>query len=441
MSEEAEREGNEQRGRLARGRYRTDVPDSPSLERAQAREVEGDVEHLHGPRRVGYGREELVVLVLVRNGSAYVESFVEHYLSLGAKHIVFLDNGSTDNTIDTLKVYDDVTVLRTGLPYKRYNIAFKRYLIERFGRDRWTLSVDVDELFDYPFSGVVGIGDLLGYLNENAYTAVVSHMLDMFPGRPLREDDPRAGGGGLKESYRFYDISDVRSRPYSDIGDVGNVLGNEEIELLWGGVHRRVFGGSPLLTKHPLVFLDGRLKPMDLSDHWAGNARVADFTGLLLHYKLVDGIYGQVRHEIAERRDLNLGGKYDKYSGVLQESPNLLIKNAASKELGSVNDLVGTHLVTVSRRYMKLVDSLDGERPERLLDAFFNARAGASAMREELEFTRRRRRIAEDHLKAITASRSWKALTALGRVRAWARGVLGRLRSRESGEGTGGVSG
>ena len=136
MSEEAEREGNEQRGRLARGRYRTDVPDSPSLERAQAREVEGDVEHLHGPRRVGYGREELVVLVLVRNGSAYVESFVEHYLSLGAKHIVFLDNGSTDNTIDTLKVYDDVTVLRTGLPYKRYNIAFKRYLIERFGRDR-----------------------------------------------------------------------------------------------------------------------------------------------------------------------------------------------------------------------------------------------------------------------------------------------------------------
>lgn len=433
MAGEAEREVNDQRGRLARGRYRTDVPDSPSLERAQAREVERSVEHLQGPERVPYGMDELVVLVLVRNGIAHVESSIEHHFSLGARHMVFLDNGSTDGTIEALKGHADVSVLRTELPYKEYNIAFKRYLIERFGQDRWTLSVDVDELFDYPFSDVVGLKSLLGYLNENDYTAVVSHMLDMFPGRPLREESLRAEEGGQKDSYRFYDISDVRARPYSEVGEIGNVLGNREIELLWGGVHRRIFGGSPLLTKHPLVFLDGRLKPMDLSDHWAGNARVADFTGLLLHYKLVDGIYGKVRREIEERRDLNLGGKYDNYSGVLRETPNLLIRNEASRELGSVNELVGTHLVTVSRRYMRLVDSLDGERPEMLLGAFFDAKAEASALRGELEFTRRRRRIAEDHLGAITASRGWKALAALGRVRTGAGGILGRLRSGRAG--------
>ena len=431
MAGEAGREDTERRGRLARGRYRTDVPDSPSLERAQAREVEDEVEHLHGPERVRYGRDELVVLILVRNGGAHVASSVEHYRALGARHLVFLDNGSTDGTVETLKGYEDVTVLRTGLPYKQYNIAFKRYLIERFGRDRWTLSVDVDELFDYPFSDVVRIKALLGYLNENAYTAVVSHMLDMFPGRPLREYGPPAEEAGLKDSYRFYDISDVRTRPYSEVGEIGNVLGNEEIELLWGGVHRRVFGGSPLLTKHPLVFLDDRLKPMDLSDHWAGNARVADFTGLLLHYKLIDGIHAQVRREVDERRDLNLGGKYDRYSGVLREAPGLLIKNASSRELGSVNDLVGTNLVTVSRRYMKLVDKLDENRPQRLLDAFFNAGSEAAALREELEFTRRRRRIAEDHLRAVTTSRSWKTLAALGRARAGARGALDRIRSRK----------
>ncbi len=435
MAAEAGREDNEQRGRLARGRYRIDVPDSPALERAQAREVERDVEHLHGPEQVPYGRDELVVLVLVRNGRAYVDPFVEHYFSLGAKHIVFLDNGSTDGTVETLRAYDRVTVLGTGLPYKRYNIAFKRYLIERFGRGRWTLSVDVDELFDYPFSDVVGLEALLGYLNDNTYTAVVAHMLDMFPGRPLRKDGPPVGEGGLKESYRFYDISDVRSRPYSEVGDIGNVLGNQEIKLLWGGVHRRVFGGSPLLTKHPLLFLDDRLKPMDLSDHWAGNARVADFTGLLLHYKLVDGLYGQVRREMDERRDLNLGGKYDKYSGVLQGTPNLLIKNDASRELTSVNDLVGTHLTTVSRSYMKFADGLDGDRPTKLLDAFFGARAEVSALREELQFTRRRKLAAEEHLRAITASRSWRILTALGRVRTGAQSALDRLRPGKPGRG------
>ena len=126
--------------------------------------MEHNVEHLYGPETVDYESDELVVLVLLRNGRPYIKAFIEHYLSLGAKHIVFLDNGSTDGTVEALKGYDNVTVLRSMLPYKRYNVAMKRYLIERFGRGRWTLSVDMDELFDYPYSDVVSLRSLLRYL-------------------------------------------------------------------------------------------------------------------------------------------------------------------------------------------------------------------------------------------------------------------------------------
>src|SRR5215217_5195434 len=170
------------------------------------------IEHLYGPEEVPYEEDELVLVCLVRNGRPYVNSFVEHHTSLGIKHLFFLDNGSTDGTIEALKEYDNVSVLHTGLPFKRYETSVRKYLVERFGKKgRWCLYVDIDELFDYPYSDVVGLGSLLGYLNERSYTAVVAQMLDMFPEEPLSGS---SGAGNppdepLKERHRFYDVSNI----------------------------------------------------------------------------------------------------------------------------------------------------------------------------------------------------------------------------------------
>jgi hypothetical protein len=450
----AEVDNREIPNRVARGRHRLDVPDNPLMERVLRWILEHNVEHVHGPREVDYGIDELVVLVLLRNGRPYIKPFIEHYFSLGVKHIVFLDNGSTDGTVEALQNYENVTVLRSRLPFKKYNITLKQYLVERFGRGRWTLNADIDELFEYPYSDVVSLKALLRYLNDNFYTAVVTYMLDMFPETLLSADSPATDYESLKELHRFYDISDVRTLDYSQVGDIGNVVANEWIEILQGGVMQRVFGTSPLLTKHPLIFLDDRLTPHDLSDHWVGNARIADFTALFLHYKLSANLYGLVRREIEERRYNNLHGKYDKIHKVLAEAPNLLMRNDTSKELKSVNELVGTRFVSVSKRYMRFVENeaqRDGHyseesRSERLAEAFFNARAEVAAygrktseLQQELKKLRaesrrkraalNRARNAEMQIEAIQASRSWKTLTVLKRIRIRAGDLLGQLRN------------
>lgn len=437
------------RNRFGRGRGRPDVPDGPLGEDAQRWVLKHNVEHLHGPEELDYGADELVVLVQLYNGKPYLRALLEYYFSLGAKHVAFLDNGSTDGSVEFLKDYDDVTVLRTGVPYKTYNVAIKRYLVERFGRGRWTLSVDQDELFDYPYSDVVSLKSLLGYLSENSYTAVVAYMLDMFPER-ISEDYSLTENLSLEElkgTNRFYDISGITRESYHDVGEIGNVLANEEIEVLRGGVREEVFNVRPMLTKHPLVFLDDELRPMDQSDHWAGNARVADFTGVLLHYKLSNSLYETVRQEIRDRRQLNRQkDRYGEYFKVLDKNPDLVLKSDTSKELGSVNELVGTAFVNVSRQYMRFVegeeqrkgDRLEGIGSERMLEPFFNARAEATVYRaaareareearEAREQARRqqaqtreageRTKRAEAQIQAIQSSRSWKILTGLGRLK------------------------
>jgi glycosyltransferase involved in cell wall biosynthesis len=450
----AEVDGQEVRDKISRGRQRLDVPDSPFMERVLKWLLEHNVEHLHGPGKLEYDIDELVVLVLLRNGRAYIKPFIEHYFSLGIKHIVFLDNGSTDGTVETLQRYENVTVLRTRVPYKKYNITMKQYLVERFGRDRWTLSVDIDELFEYPYSDVVSLKALLRYLNEHSYTAVVTYMLDMFPETLLpASEDLSTEYEDLKEVYRFYEISDVRTWDYNEGGDIGNVVSNEEIEILQGGVQQRLFGIGPLLMKHPLVFLDEKLKPHDMSDHWAGNARIADFTALFLHYKLSANLYELVRREIEERRYTNLHGKYDRYYKVLTQAPSLLMRNDTSKELKSVNELVGTRFVSVSKQYMSFVENearrnghySEESRSERLSEAFFNARAEVAAYGQktrelqlelkELRAEARRKRAAlnrarnaEMQIKAIQSSRSWKILTVFKCIRIRVREMLGPLR-------------
>src|SRR5215208_8387632 len=172
-----------------------------------------EVEHVQGAEEIPYKKDELVVLCLVRDGEPWVRSFAEHYFSLGAKHIVFLDNDSTDDTVSVASEYDDVTVLRTKLPFGSGVVEgtagetlMRRYLIERFGRNRWSLCVDIDELFDYPYSDIIVLDSLLGYLNSKSYTAVIAHMLDMFPESALLRDT-REVVEDLKEEHRFYDIS------------------------------------------------------------------------------------------------------------------------------------------------------------------------------------------------------------------------------------------
>ena len=145
------------------------------------------ISHIHGLPQVNYAADELLVACVVRNGESYVHAFMGHYSKLGVKHFVFLDNGSTDATVERLRIYHNVTVLQTSAEYRYYENTMKRYLLQRFARGRWCLCADIDELFDYPSSKTVSLALLLRYLSAHNYNAVVTQMLDMIPDAPLQK--------------------------------------------------------------------------------------------------------------------------------------------------------------------------------------------------------------------------------------------------------------
>ncbi len=285
-----------------------------------------------------------IVLCLVRNAGHFIPAFFDHYLGLGFEEFVFFDNGSTDSTLDLLSIHPGVTILTTPAPYSVYQRAMQHYLVAKFGRGRWSLSVDVDEHFDFPGSDSQSLVDFTGSLEAKGWNAVVAHQLDMFGDVDLTSESRELN----TEEYCYYSLDEIVRASYASIlaQRVGPIPKNDgEQEFLLGGVRRAVFGGMPWLSKTPLVFFRPPMQPM-LETHFVANAVLAGVSCVLYHYKLVSGLLSQVE-EATQRRHYQNMLIYDHAAKTLKSNPNgiNLAKHVSSKKiLTSISDLSGTLL-------------------------------------------------------------------------------------------------
>jgi len=307
------------------------------------------VRHIAGPKSIDYSLDELLAICVVRNGSPHIKQYIEHHFKMGVRHIVFLDNGSTDDTIAIASSYSDVTVLRTDCPYQFYENVMKRYLIKRFSKNRWNLCVDIDERFDYPYSNELPLKSLLAYLNRHSYTAVVTHMLDLFSSNPTDErqwnqDQP------VEDICNFYDISDIEKADYR-----WGTLSNRDVKMHFGGIRRTLFGTRNGLTKAAMVFLDEEIEPFFLWHH-AKNSRLAAFTCLRRHYPFAGAFYEKVVEAVETGRYGSFTTReYQKYLQGLSQDPPPCKKLETARKYGNVNALVDEGFLVVSEEYRKEV--------------------------------------------------------------------------------------
>jgi hypothetical protein len=315
----------------------------------------GNIQHVHGPRQVDCGPHEFVVLSIGRDAAPWIDAFVDHHLGLGAKHIFFLDNASDDGTAELASRHSRVSVFRTSLSFKRYEVGLRRWMVRTFGHRRWSLYCDVDELFDYPLSDKLPMAGLLRYLEHHRYKALTGQMLDFFSDRPFSELVAQPGDD-LKDKYRYYDLTDlVPTRQVYWIRD-GDVQ-QPDIACYFGGIRKRFFGDDCLLlTKHPLVFADRSVGVYKYDGHFMSGARVADISAVLLHYKYIGSLPARVRKTVEGGWHNKVEALYGGLSAVLQKTPDLCLKLDSARQLGSVNELVDQGFLTVSGPYRDWVE-------------------------------------------------------------------------------------
>lgn len=261
-------------------------------ERRRRARFAASLRHLHGPRRLETAQGDVVAIVLVRNGSYYLDAFFDHYRSLGIRHFAFIDNGSTDDTLDRLAARTDCVVDQCTLPLSRYEDLIRAYPADTYGRDRWCLYVDMDEILDFEGAATHGIRALTSYMEAKGHTAMVAQMLEMFPKAPLAQTAHLPYDRVLRE-FIYYDIGSVTRYDYHSpeipfsalLRD--NRLSSEAVKFRFGGVRGKVFGENCCLTKHPLIFNGPGVRPAP-HPHLSMGVTVSDVTPVIQHYKFAN---------------------------------------------------------------------------------------------------------------------------------------------------------
>jgi len=331
-------------------------------------------ETLHGPCYVSVDPTEAVVLCVVKDGGNLAGAFIEHYLSIGFKHIFFLDNGSTDNTVSIIKGYSNTTVVRSLKPFCKYYVVFKNYLIQEFGNSKWCLVADIDEFLQLPLER--SLKKTLNYLNTNNYDIVCTQMLDMFSkdGIALQERCNRWSLAQLKDIFCYYDLSGISQRPYVRSFQSNIPAG---LMFLYGGIRKTIFGRNCFLTKEALFYVHDRpslglwrlltqLRYLQSSHLLMStpftSLRLADFSALFIHYKFIDSFYASTQKAVATENHWKNSQEYKAYNQVMLEEKNkqktLDLRQSNSVVLKETNQLINQEFLFVSKAFRQGRDSL-----------------------------------------------------------------------------------
>jgi hypothetical protein len=256
--------------------------------------------------------------------------FMKYYRDLGVAHFIMVDNDSQDGGREYLAAQDDVSLWTTKSSYKksRFGVDWLNWLQGKYGHGHWTLVVDPDEFFIYPFCDTRPIRALTDWLDTSQVRSFGTMLLDMYPKGGIDAVPYRLGQDPLEIAAWF---------------DPGNYVieKNKAFGNLWiqGGPRARVFfhdnpKKAPALNKTPLVKWDKRnayvssthmLLPRGLNltyDEWGGEKA----SGILLHTKFLDTFTAKAEEELQRGQHYSTSVEYKAYADGLRNNPDLWCK-------------------------------------------------------------------------------------------------------------------
>jgi hypothetical protein len=280
-----------------------------------------------------------ITISVVKNEFDRLPDFLRHYRRLGIERFVFIDNGSSDGTIEFLSAQPDVDLYsRPG----RFDWVLKQgwinRIVNRYGYDRWYIYADADEHIVYEGCEAHAFPELTARIVGRGLTRVRGFLLDMYAAGPLL-NSVFLSGGRLLEAYPWFDRDTYREARF------------KEIMSMKGGPRQRIFGVidadfRPELTKYPLFKIE-RGEYMVNPHHvwpWDKNFSSPRYLGIM-HFKFLPGLIDRIRATVEHKNYWNESLEYRCYLKAIEQDPNISLHCKSSERLTFFAQLVSLGLI------------------------------------------------------------------------------------------------
>jgi Glycosyl transferase family 2 len=242
-----------------------------------------------GPKFFNLNENEIACVAIGRNMSYYLDYFYEYHRDIGVTHFLYIDNDSSDCSLERLSRWKNAIVLSSNVNFKEFQLELRRIAVQKYIGKGWRLAIDPDELFEFAGASKMNLVGLTKLLKEKGQTCVVAQMLDLVSNVPIHKADELGYEETVKKS-KYYQTSNIKSYEYfsTEVPFYGllksNSLTMDSIQWKYGGIRNTYFGEDCLLTKHALFYFDSNVRSF-VHPHFSTGLVLSDFTALLKHYK------------------------------------------------------------------------------------------------------------------------------------------------------------
>lgn len=259
-----------------------------------------------------------------RNEAVRIPRFLEYHRTLGVDRFFYVDNDSNDESLDLLLAEDSVHVWTTRRLYRdaRFGVDWQEELLRQFGVGHWSLMLDIDELFYFPYCDKGrSFTAFLQSLEADGRVLAKSMMLDMYSDRSIAETI-LLPGKTLLETCPFFD------RPR--FLDLFFQKDFQRLQWLYNqGVRQRLFSAPANVRKYVLLKYDPAMRLSAGHHHFPGppGGLSAERT-FLFHFKFLQGFEEYSRESVERECHWAMSAEYRNYLARLESEPGLSLYDA-----------------------------------------------------------------------------------------------------------------